>query len=141
MDFTELTDTIRELCRIGGYAEGDPPPDWARLINEAYREMASEAEFNWEDTTFATVIDTAEYSLLGATDLRDWIRITDVLYGTTIRLYETSELAERQLNPLWTQAASATPSRWFLSLPNRMRLRPTPNAVATIYVHGCRNPT
>ena len=141
MDFLELRDTLKDLVKVGGFADSDPPPDLARYINEAYREVASETEYNFEDTTVTTVSGTAEYALTTAGDLRDWTRVTNVLYGTDknpLRL--TSELEETTLDNKWPQGDAGTPSRYFLSKPNYIRLCPKPDEAVTVYIHGCRNP-
>lgn len=142
MNFEQLIAETVKNCKLGGYADAQPTPDFAAAVNAAYREISTETEYNWEDTTIATVIDQASYDLItdsvAPTDLRNWIRITDVLYGTTDRLAQIDEVGLRAMDWLWTQAAHGTPEFWLPNGPEDIRLHPKPDAVTTLYIHGSR---
>lgn len=142
MTFEQLIAETVKNCKLGGYADAQPTPDFAFAVNEAYREISTETEYNWEDTTVATVIDQAIYDLntdsATPTDLRNWIRVTDVLYGTTDRLAQTDKVGLRRMDRLWTQTAHGTPEYWLSPGPGKLRLYPKPDAVATLYIHGSR---
>jgi hypothetical protein len=138
MTFADLKDKTAEYLSFGNYSDVQPSPNLAVLVNEAYREIATESEFNWEATSFATVAGTAEYTL---TNPPDWIRITDVLWGTSTVLYQADPIQVRRYDPLWTQAANAQSMYWWVPKPNVIRLYAPPSSVVTINVYGSRDPT
>lgn len=142
MNYEQLIAETEANCKFGGYSDVQPPPDWAAAVNQAYREITTETEYNAEDTTFSTVIGQAEYNLISdgpaPTDLRDWIRITDVLWGTMTRIEQADEVQIRRYDLLWTQAENSQPSFWWSSKPNTLRFWAPPASVETINVHGSR---
>lgn len=81
------------------------------------------------DQTFATVIGQAYYDLLLTTG-----EIYYVAYGTTL-LRQATMQAEVEDNRTLLSAPSATPER-FIREGYRIRLVPTPAAVATVTIHG-----
>lgn len=136
MDFATLRDRVHEYCDYAGYSDTNPPLNLAYVVNEALRQISTMVEYVVDDTTITTVADTAEYSLDAPPD---WIRLTDVLYGTTTSLFQTDENTERSRNTLWTQQGSSTPQKWLNAGPNAIRLFPTPDTSdVTVHIRGSR---
>ena len=135
MNLEQLIEATRQNCQLGGYADAQPQPDFAAAVNEAYRQISTETEYNCEDDDFPTVVGTKEYTL---DNPPDWIRITDVMYGTAVRIAQADDVQVRLTDPNWTQAANSQPVYWWMSSPNVLRFYPAPAAVETIYIRGSR---
>ena len=141
MQFDEIRDRIEALCKLGGWSNSDPLPNYAQLANIGLRRFTEVAQHNIEETTISTVNGTAEYSLLTADDQRGWVLIfDDATYTTTRRMYQTSASKLRREDRMWRQKAAGTTSRWFIIQPNVVRLYPPPDTTAdTVYFSGIRH--
>lgn len=114
-----------------------PQPDWKALVNRGVQDFSWDTEYNYETVTVTTVANTAEY-LLSAVGTPMFKFLTECLRDSTQVLYSSDETVERGRNPLWLAAESSPPTRYWMSNANTLRLFPTPDAVYTITVRGCR---
>lgn len=136
MNFEELRARTQALCWAAGWADVQPPPNWGLLVREGHRKFFWEAQCLTSDQTLTTVVDQEEYSL---TAPPDWVLVTEVLYGTTSWLMQTTEVEIARYEPLWTQTSSSTPTHWWVTDTNKIRVYPAPDtAGVTMYVHGVR---
>lgn len=136
MNFGQLKARAAILCKLDGYTEVSPAPDWAALVNRALYLFSWNAEYQMGNYSFVTVLGQAEYTLPTPSD---WIRVTDVAYNSTTPLELTDETLLRRENELWHVAANSTPSRYYISNPNTIRLYPPPSAAGvTVSIRGIR---
>lgn len=136
MDFTALQARLTYLLSYEGWADDNPAPDTAALINRGLVDFAWDTEYNRAEYQFNTVINQAEYTI-PAPDFR---AISDVAYGTSSILTKTSEGALRQEDPLWFVREAGVPADYLIVRPNVIRLHPKPVAEVEITVRGTRNP-
>jgi hypothetical protein len=139
VNFLELQQRAAFLASRPGYLQALPNPDWGDLVNGAIADFSWDTEYNVEETTFPTVVNQAEYPLATVGDPRGWKFISDVAYGTTSSLYETTEQTERAKDPLWLVRPADTPARYYLVKPSTLRLvaKPSQGGV-TLTVRGVR---
>lgn len=140
MNFERLRDRIENLCRIRGWANSDPVPDYAYLANEGLRQFTQRAHHNTEDGTLITVLDQPEYAI-DADDTPGWVLLyDDSSYGTDLQLRKVTEQKVRLRNPLWKHAESGTPRYIWLVNQNTVRLYAPPDtAGVTVYFRGVRH--
>lgn len=136
MVFSEIRARIGDLIRLAGWSNTETAPDLAYLANHGSREFFTETQILTADTTATSVVGQAEYTL---TTPPEWVRITDVLWGTSTPLTQVTEARLRQRMPLWSQEGNGVPLYWWVSKANEIKLHPKPDvASTTIYVHGIR---
>jgi hypothetical protein len=136
MDFDALRLETQNLLKFGGWFDVGSPVDLAGLVNEALRLWSWQAEYKTGQATFTTAAGTAEYTL---SNPPDWKIVKDVYYGTTARLARTSEDLVRMEDPLYRVVPNGTPDRFWMPLPNVVRLYPTPaTSGTTVTVYGIR---
>ena len=135
MTFQEIRTRIQVLCKLGGWDNVDPPPDYAFLANAGVRQFSLEAQANQTNTTVTTVADQSEYAL--TTTAGSWLNIQDASYGTDQPLYKSTESQRRRENPLWFQDASGQPVYYWMVGSDTIKLWPPPStAGVTIYLRG-----
>lgn len=141
MQFDQMRDRVEALCKLGGWSNNEPLPDYAFLVNEGLRLFTAVSQHNVENKTIITVIDQERYSVSDSTDPRGWVLLfDDATYGTTAPLYQTTRTNLRYGNRMWRQAASGTPRQWFWASPTEIGLYPKPSAAGTIaYFQGVRH--
>lgn len=142
MNYVELREQADELAEIWGYSNSQRPPDWYKLVNQAYIDLTWEAEaIKGPRQSFSSVIDTPEYDLssviTGST--RNWKAVLEVTYDGT-RIWPVDEAVVRRDDADWLTAASGASRFYWMPRPNILRLYPTPSAVKTVYVYGVWEP-
>lgn len=138
MNFLALRERVQALVTLGGWSNAVPAPDYAFLVNEGLRQFTQRSHHNVENDTFATAVGTAEYSIND--ESRGWISLyDDATYGTTKRLWKTTEQNIRRGDPLWKQVSNGTPAYIWLVNENTVRLYVPPDAIETVYIRGPRH--
>jgi hypothetical protein len=141
MTYAELRKVADEHAENWGYITASQKPDWAELVNRAYKDFtwATDA-LRGPEITFPTVIGQAEYNAKTlAADTRDWKSFLDVLYNGQ-QLLSSDEAVIRREDPLWLTRTSSTPLYVWSPRANILRLYPKPDAVQTVTVYGIRGP-
>jgi len=141
MQFDEIRSRIEVLCKLAGWSNEDPLPNYAFLANEGLRLFTQEAQHNVEDVTITTVANQVAYAVSDSTDSRGWVEMfDDAAYGTTASLYQTTRANLRSDNRLWRQAAAGTPQAWYWASASTIGLYPKPSASGTsVYFQGVRH--
>jgi hypothetical protein len=141
MQFDQMRDRVEALCKLGGWSNNDPLPDYAFLVNEGLRLFTAVSQHNVEDITITTVTDQERYAVSDDTDPRSWILLfDDALYGPTAPLYQTTRDALRTGNHKWRSTASGTPRSWYWASPSEIGLYPKPSTSGTdITFQGVRH--
>jgi len=124
VNFDQLQTEAARRASLEGWTEVSPPPDWASLINEAWREFSWETEcvVSMATVSGGTVAGQAEYTLAKPY----WKSLTDV-WVNQVALSISSAIFEREGDPNWVFLASGTPTRAFLSAVDRLMLMPPPS--------------
>ena len=118
------------LCKLEGWSDTSPAPDFAYLTNRAWEMFAFDSECYVGSETISTVIGQAEYGLVN-----NYKNLLDVTIGSA-GLLRSDELFERNLNPAWRVQANGTPARWVLSGFNRLSIVPPPVAIVSVLLRG-----
>lgn len=118
------------LCRLEGWSEVSPSPDYASLANRAWEMFAFDSECFVTVEAVLTVIGQAEYPLVNF-----YKNLLDVSIGVN-GLLRSDELFERNLNPGWRVQTNGSPLRWVLSGFNKLTIVPPPALVTTVFVRG-----
>lgn len=114
-----------------------PQPDWKALVNRGVQDFSWDTEYNYENGTFPTVADTAEYTIAAA-GTPSWKFLEVMVRDSTGQIIPSDEQREYARNPLWIAQASSVPTRYWMSKPNTVYLFPVPSGVYTITYRGCR---
>lgn len=135
MDFTALQTELQSLVQFGGYTNISPTPDYAEYVNKGLRRFSFDAEYNIAELTFTTVADQLTYSLTAPA----FRTITAVWYDGERQLFRSNEALESQANPLWRQAASGEPTKFWMVNTTKMILHVPPSASSVnVLVRGSR---
>lgn len=148
MNYAALRARTAYLAAQAGWSDSTPPTGYATsdlfigaLVNEAYQQLAYDTEYNIETDTFATVAGQAEYTLATATvGLRNYIYVSEAIYGTDTPLIQANESEIRRMNNLWLLDAGGTPTYFWTSTSGVLRLYQKPTAIATVTLRGPREP-
>lgn len=133
MNFSELKRRAEQLCKLEGWTEVSPAPDWGDLVNIGLHRFSWEAEYITSNYSFSSVANQSDYALPAP----DWVRVTDVLLGQKV-LWLTDENILRAENPSWLLTPASNPERYYVSTTNTLRLYPSPSSVQTVQVRGIR---
>lgn len=132
MNFGQLKARLITFCKLEGWSETSPPPDWSALINQAVYEFSWRSEYNLTTATLTTVAGQAEYQLPN----EPWKRISLALIGSSpLRITDENTLSRER--PTWLVDPNGTPDRIWNTDPQTVRLYPTPSSNGlTITVRG-----
>jgi hypothetical protein len=120
-----------------------PAPDLVMLVNDAYGHFSWDTEFNEEQLAVQTVTNQAIYNI----PTPYFKAIKEMAYtvastGGSIRLVESTETDERNMDPLWfLRPMTASPMRYLTTGPNAFRLVDMPATTGdTVTIRGTRMP-
>jgi hypothetical protein len=137
MTFDELIERASQIAELGGYTDTANPPDWARLVNLAYKRFCWEADAVWsEDATIDSEANIGEYDIPAP----EYKLVTDVSFGT-VKLERGSVSQARMWHNEWRTHTAATPRLYWMAQSQVLRVWPTPTtADVTISIYGVRAP-
>lgn len=143
MTYIELRELAEELCRIWGYNNSPNKPNWGKLVNQGYRDLAWDADaIKGPSYTFTTTANQAEYVLTSVVsgNARDWKTLLDVLHdGNKVEF--TDEAVVRRDYPTWLTAASSKPRVCWMPRSNVLRFHPKPDTSSvTVTIYGIQAP-
>lgn len=139
MNYGQLKLRASRLAKLDGWDHAQPQTDWAVNVNRALYLFSWHAEYLYASYSFVTVAGQAEYPLPNPSD---WIRVTDVAYNGAQSLDLTDENILRGDNKLWHLAPNSSPTRFFITSPNVLRLYPPPaTAGIAVALRGLRADT
>lgn len=121
MNFTALQAEMTSLVAFGGFSNISPTIDYADYINRGLKQFSWDAEYLVSELTIPSVASQAEYTLA----VPDWRAIEEVYYNTN-RIMESSPNEMANLNKAWRNTSAGTPSRYWQTRPNTLRLYPKP---------------
>jgi hypothetical protein len=129
MTFDDLKLRAATLASFDGWTNTVPSPDWAALVNQAWRRFSWEAEVMSGSMNTTSVISQSAYTLSPAMK-----RVLDVIFAGT-PLLRSSQDFERFLSPGWRTVAG-TPKRFVQESVNSVALVPAPSAASAMVVWG-----
>jgi hypothetical protein len=128
MNFTELQARALLLASFEGYTDVEPAPDWAALVNEAWRQFSFDADVLIETVILISTVGVCDYEVPRAKQILD---VT--LAG--LALTRSDESYERFLDTNW-KTTVGSPRRWVKTGMASLAVVPVPDVNAPILVRA-----
>ena len=137
MSYFEIRQRIQQACKLGGWSNVDPPPQFDVIANRGYREFVRATSGNVENVLISTVANQISYATTTPADTRAWISFwDDALYnyvvgqpGSGWYLPQITQSKLRWRDIQYRDSTVSQPEVWYYDKgnTNTIALYPPPN--------------